>query len=63
MAGKKAVSVGRKKEVELVENMIKKLNKIEHETDEIQIKLRQDLFDIEKELPPIEVMFLYKIIG
>lgn len=52
----------RGKEVELVENMIKKLNKIEHETDEIQIKLRQDLFDIEKELPPIEVMFLYKII-
>ncbi|MCB1827087.1 MAG: TIGR00153 family protein [Coxiellaceae bacterium] len=52
----------RGKEVELVEEMIGELDKIEHDTDQMQIKLRQDLFNIEKSLEPIEVMFLYKII-
>lgn len=52
----------RGKEVKLVESMIQELNKIEHETDEIQIQLRQSLFDIEKELQPINAIFLYQII-
>ena len=38
------------------------LNKIEYDTDQMQIKIRQNLFDIEKSLEPIDVMFLYKII-
>lgn len=49
-------------EIKLVENMIAKLSDIEHATDEQQIKLRQHLFDIEKSLPPVDVIFLYKII-
>ena len=48
--------------VELVEKMIIELNRIESETDDIQIKLRQGLFNIENELKPIDVIFLYKII-
>jgi predicted phosphate transport protein (TIGR00153 family) len=45
-----------------VQNMIEELHVIEDETDEIQIKLRADLYKTEQELPPIDVMFLYKII-
>jgi len=49
-------------EVELVKSMLKKLDKIESETDRIQIKIRATLFKIENELPPIDVMFLYQTI-
>ena len=49
-------------EVKIVEEMIVKLDEIEHETDDIQVEIRQKLFDIEKELPPVEVMFLYSVI-
>ncbi len=45
-----------------VQKMIEELHVIEGETDEIQIKLRADLYKTEQELPPIDVMFLYKII-
>ena len=50
------------REVILVENMLKELNAIECDTDEMQIKLRKQLRNIENELNPIDVMFLYKII-
>lgn len=49
-------------EVKLVQSMIKKLDKIESDTDKIQIKIRGKLFKVEKDLPPIDVMFLYKVI-
>ena len=49
-------------EVKLVEGMIAKLTQIEHDTDEMQVKLRQIMFDLEDKLPPIHVIFLYKII-
>ena len=52
----------RGKEVKIVEDMITELNKVEYDTDKMQIELRQQLFNIEKELAPIDVMFLYKII-
>ncbi len=52
----------RGKEVTLVENMILELNKIENDTDKMQIKVRERLFNIEKDLNPIDVMFLYKVI-
>jgi predicted phosphate transport protein (TIGR00153 family) len=50
------------KEVEIVEEMIEVLYKIEGDTDQIQIKIRQELFKIENKLSPIHVIFLYKII-
>ncbi len=49
-------------EVRLVERMLKELNVIEQDTDTMQIQLRSDLLRIERELPAVEVMFLYKII-
>ncbi|MCH9769491.1 MAG: TIGR00153 family protein [Gammaproteobacteria bacterium] len=52
----------RGREVDLVATMIQKLNAIEKETDVIQIKLREQLFHLEKTLAPIDVMFLYKVI-
>ena len=49
-------------EIDLIVDMIHKLDDIEHETDEMQIDIRRRLFELEQQLPPIEVMFLYKII-
>lgn len=49
-------------EVKLVESMIQELDQIEHDTDEMEIKLRRHLFAMENLLPPIHAMFLYKII-
>lgn len=49
-------------EIKLVESMLAKLSNIERETDNKQIRLRQILFDFEQTLPPVNVMFLYKII-
>ena len=45
-----------------VKKMIEELHKIEDETDDIQVTLRAALYEIERELPPIDVMFIYKII-
>lgn len=49
-------------EIKLVASMIKKLNKIENDTDKLQVKIRSMLFKQEKDLPPIDVMFMYKVI-
>ncbi len=49
-------------EVSRVENMIKKLNLIESETDEIQVKLRGILFGLEDDLRATDVMFTYRLI-
>lgn len=49
-------------EVELVQAMIQELDQIENDTDKLQIEVRAALFKIEKELPPVDVMFLYKVI-
>lgn len=49
-------------EVDLVKSMIKELDRIESDTDKLQIKVRATLFKMEKDLPPVDVMFLYKII-
>ncbi len=52
----------RGKEVELVDSMIRELDKIEQETDSKQVNIRHQLFQLEKELPPIDVMFIYEVI-
>jgi len=52
----------RGKEVKLVASMIKKLDKIESDTDNIQVDIRFELFKKEQDLPPVDVMFLYKVI-
>lgn len=50
------------REVAHVTEMIEKLEDIEHDTDQIQIEVRRELFKIEKDFPPIDVIFLYNII-
>lgn len=49
-------------EVTLVNAMIEELDRIEGDTDALQIGLRASLFAIENDLPPIHAMFIYKII-
>ncbi len=52
----------RGREVDLVESMITKLDEIESDTDKIQVTVRAQVFELEKELPPVDVMFIYRII-
>ena len=50
------------KEVRLVESIINELDAIEKDTDKMQIKIRASLLKIEKDLPPVDVMFYYRVI-
>ncbi|GLR63393.1 TIGR00153 family protein [Marinospirillum insulare] len=47
---------------ELLTKMIKTLDKLEQVTDELEIKVRAQLFKLEQEWPPVDVIFLYKVI-
>jgi hypothetical protein len=49
-------------EADFVEKLVGELDQIENETDEMQARVRADLFVIEKSLPPVDVMFLYRVI-
>jgi predicted phosphate transport protein (TIGR00153 family) len=49
-------------EVTLVAELIEELDRIETLTDEQQTRLRSALFEIEHDLKPIDVMFLYEVI-
>ena len=49
-------------EAELVESLVNELDQIEDDTDVMQAKIRAELFDIEKDLPPVDVVFLYRVI-
>lgn len=49
-------------EIKLVAGMIHRLDEIEHESDQQQVIIRQKLFKLENDLPPVDVMFLYKVI-
>jgi len=53
----------RGREVEVVEAMIHKLDDLEHKTDDLERQIRHSLFKVEKDLDPIDAMFLYKIIS
>jgi len=49
-------------EVKIVEDMVLKLDAIEQISDERLSDIRHRIFNIEKDLSPIEVMFLYKVV-
>lgn len=49
-------------EVKLVQEMIDNLDKIETKTDLKQNAMQEELFKIEKDMPPVDVIFLYKLI-
>jgi predicted phosphate transport protein (TIGR00153 family) len=50
------------REVTQVERLIEELDRIEHDTDNMQISLRSELYLLEKGLPAVDVMFMYQII-
>lgn len=52
----------RGKEVEFVETLIAELDELEHQNDVTQVGIRATLFKLEPEMPPVNVMFLYKVI-
>lgn len=43
--------------------LIEKLDSLENKNDQSEINVRAELFSIEKDLPPVDVMFLYDIIN
>jgi len=51
-----------KPERERVGGLLCDLDMIEQDTDEQQVSLRSKLFDLEDDLHPVSVMFLYKVI-
>jgi len=50
------------REVTIVQKMITKLDEIENDVDMLQIEIRRELFQLEDNLPPVDVMFFYKVI-
>lgn len=50
------------REVDFVEELIRQLDAKEKVADNLERNIRRELFAIEKDLPPVEVMFLYNII-
>jgi len=49
-------------EVKIVEDMIQELDRIETVTDQMQAEIRARLFELEDSLPPVNVVFMYKVI-
>lgn len=49
-------------EAKLVESLVQELDRLESESDHLQQTLRKQLFAVESELPPVNVMFLYRVI-
>ena len=47
---------------DVMQNMIRELHALENQADSQQIAIRRLLFELETELPPIDVIFLYQII-
>lgn len=50
------------KEIDVVETLVNSLDHLEHDNDGLEIKLRAQLRKLENELPPVDVVFMYKII-
>jgi len=51
------------REVKRVEAMLKQLDKMERRTDKLAVGLRGKLFKMEAELPPVDVMFYYRVLS
>ncbi len=49
-------------EINIVEKLIEELDACEHRADKIEIEIRASLFAIEDSLPPVKVIFLYRVI-
>jgi predicted phosphate transport protein (TIGR00153 family) len=51
------------REVKRVEAMLKELDKLEGRTDKLAVNLRGRLFKLEADLPPVDVMFYYRVLA
>ncbi len=49
-------------EAALVEELVEELDRIETETDGLQADLRSSLFQVESDMEPVNVIFLYRVI-
>ena len=49
-------------EADFVAALVEELDQIENDTDAMQAQIRAGLFAIEKDLPPVDVVFLYRVI-
>ena len=50
------------RELDIVETMISELDRLENQADEMEVEIRASLFALEADMPPVDVMFLYKVI-
>lgn len=50
------------REVDIAKRMTEELDDLERKTDKLEVEVRAELFAIEKEFPPVDVMFLYRVI-
>jgi predicted phosphate transport protein (TIGR00153 family) len=50
------------RELGIVEKMIKELDSLERKADQLEVTMRASLFVLEADLPPVDVMFLYRVI-
>jgi len=50
------------REIQIVASIINELDAIEKDTDKMQVKIRTALMKVEKDLPPVDVIFYYKVI-
>ena len=50
------------KEIDFVNTLLNKLDDQEHKTDEFEIQMRRAMRDIETQYPPLEMMFIYRVI-
>lgn len=47
---------------DVMQNLIRELHTLENQADTQQVAIRRQLFELESQLPPVDVIFLYKII-
>ncbi|WP_237057213.1 TIGR00153 family protein [Microbulbifer sediminum] len=50
------------REVDIAQRMTEELDDLERKSDKLEVEIRAALFDIEKDLPPVDVIFLYRVI-
>ena len=48
-------------DTDLLQDLVAELEQLEHENDNLEAALRNDFFEIEKDFPAVDVMFLYDI--
>lgn len=49
-------------ELKIVERLVTELDDKEHQTDDAEVSARAGLFAMEADLPPVDVMFMYRVI-